>query len=322
MPTKRLIALFVSLALLAALLLSLNTRLVFATLLATDSVLFGVAILFFIPQTAVIAWRWRFIARPVASMHVEEATRQVLASNTLNLVLPSKLGDLAKGVYLYRRGRCSLGTGLQVVVFEKLLDLAALSFWMLAGWLLFPSVELWVVAMLGMGLLIIALVWGVYLHPPAVVRVVNAVPARVRAHRVVSRLLGVFVHAPHVLATTRARGGRQRVLLASSLLIWFLHLAQIYVFFLAVGATPPFLEVLARMPIAIFAGLLPLSIAGVGIRDWAMVGIFAGASATPEQVAAAALLVSLRYVVPALAGLPFMVRYLSMGRAAKDRLAA
>src|SRR5690606_33128186 len=58
---------------------------------------------------------------------------------------------------------------------------------------------------------------------------------------------------------------------SSSVFIWLLHLLQIWLFILALKAWCPFVANLALSPLAILAGLLPLTFAGVGSRDAALV---------------------------------------------------
>jgi len=98
-----------------------------------------------------------------------------------------------------------------------------------------------------------------------------------------------------------------------SLAIWFLHLVQIWMLILALNAAVPFLDNLALAPLAILAGLLPLTFAGIGTRDAALIFFFAPYMAAPVG-AALGLLCTLRYVLPAIAGLPFLGAYLGVLR--------
>jgi uncharacterized protein (TIRG00374 family) len=102
-------------------------------------------------------------------------------------------------------------------------------------------------------------------------------------------------------------------IVVNSLFIWFLHLVQIWMFTVAIRWSVPFLANLALSPLAILAGLLPLTFAGVGTRDAALVFFYAKLAAPGQhpymtEAAAAALgvLCTLRYVLPAILGLPFL----------------
>jgi glycosyltransferase 2 family protein len=298
------------------LLWSVDARAVLAVLADIHPGWFVLAMLLFVPQTVAIAWRWRLIAHPLARLSMRESLRQVLASNTLNLVLPSKLGDLAKGVFLHRRGACRLSEGMHIVVFEKLLDLAALCAWMVVGWVLLPRFAPWILAILGMGVLLIAVVLLVYFSRRGSAFIFSVMPGHVLRNPKLAKLREVLASGPRVMALVHADGGRRNLILGSSFLIWLLHLLQIACFFESVGADVTLLQVLAIMPIAIFAGLLPISLAGIGVRDWAIVALFLSPTNPAPLLAGVGLLVSLRYVVPASCGLPFVPRYFLASRGA------
>jgi uncharacterized membrane protein YbhN (UPF0104 family) len=95
----------------------------------------------------------------------------------------------------------------------------------------------------------------------------------------------------------------------TSVCIWFLHLLQIWMFMLALRAHTPLLASLALSPLAILAGLLPLTFAGVGTRDAALIFFFRHQLDTPTA-AALGILCTMRYVLPAIGGLPFIPDYL------------
>jgi uncharacterized protein (TIRG00374 family) len=96
---------------------------------------------------------------------------------------------------------------------------------------------------------------------------------------------------------------------ATSVFLWSLHLLQIWFFILALRAWAPFLANLALSPLAILAGLLPLTFAGVGTRDAALIFFYKPFFSAPVA-AALGLLCTSRYLLPAIGGLPFLGQYL------------
>lgn len=96
-------------------------------------------------------------------------------------------------------------------------------------------------------------------------------------------------------------------LTAYTVVMWSLTLVQAYLFFMAVGATIPYPELLSGLPASIMVGQLPVTLGGMGTRDGAMLELFKG-SAGFEQIVAVGLLFSLfRYWLPSLAGIPFLL---------------
>lgn len=88
--------------------------------------LFILALLFFIPQVGISAYRWQRMIQKKARISLGESTQLILSSNALNILLPSRVGDLSKAYFVGKEGRLDLKRGMNVVLFEKYIDLAAL----------------------------------------------------------------------------------------------------------------------------------------------------------------------------------------------------
>lgn len=341
---KRLIAALVSVGLIGFLLWKADTAALLENFRRTRWDLFSAAIALFVPQILTIAWRWKRLVAPFTALPLAESVRMVLAGSTLNLVLPGKLGDLTKGWFLASDGNISVKLGMGVVVFEKMLDLAAIAAFMLGGVLLLlvetagagsPADALpisWISLLVAclLGLLGISLVAVLYVIPlnrlPGASKLLSlANPAKDHAtvdrsadevtpgssrpgpHPILLKISSLLQSSHNTTEALRARGsGRGEVVLLTAL-IWVLHMLQIYLFFACLGAAPSFGEFFAMVPLAIFIGLIPVSIAGFGTRDAALVGLLPMLPAS--TVLATALYINLRYILPAIAGLPFLPKY-------------
>lgn len=322
---KRLISLLVSGGLLALLFYKVDRAQLLGYLRATHFGWFALALGMFVPQIWLIAWRWRRLVSLFTHVGWREAIQQILASNTMNLILPSKLGDLTKGVFLHRMGRLDLGRAMNIVIFEKMLDVGTLAAVMLVGVILLfmrgnagPVLER--VALLGglLGLGAVAAVGLLYFVP------LDAIPGLKRmmawlATKPKLAKIERFVRTAHeTISLLQSRGARRDVICLLSVAIWFAHLAQIYFFFLALGARPlPLFQFVTMVPLAIFIGLLPLTIAGFGTRDSALIAFFPQFDSS--LMLGVALYVNLRYILPALAGMPFLSRYLVYAKVLEDK---
>lgn len=312
---KRIIAAIVSLGVLVALLLAVDLRTLAGTFRTTQWGWFAVAILMFVPQVLVISMRWRRLVGVLAPISLGEAVSLILASQTMNLVLPSKMGDLTKALFLKRTGTLDLKRATNVVVFEKMLDVAVLAGVMVVGVALLLACHALQPAQVGgallaggMGLCAVFLVAAAYFIPPAMI------PGFARARAFLGRgrklgKLAAFLDSGHdVISLLQSRGARRGRVLAMSLLIWALHLVQIWFFFRSVGVNPPLTQFASMVPLAIFIGIVPVTIGGFGTRDAAMVYLFS--QYPKEAMLAAALYVDLRYILPSIAGIPFLNRYI------------
>ncbi len=323
---KRLIALCVSVGLLAVIVASVDRAALWENLKATRGGPFALALAFFIPQNALMAWRWRMMARNFIAMPWPEAIRLILAAQTLNIVLPSKMGDLSKAIFLKRSGAMDLSRATNLVVFEKMLDVAALCLLAVLGAIVANAagVETTDRAIFGalsifaglLGAVGVGIVAALYVIPtsrlPFYARLLEVLESQPK----LAKVRNLFASSHEVMAMLQSRGAQRGRLAFMSIALWCLHLAQIYCFFLALNAAVPPLALWSLMPLAIFIGLAPISLFGLGTRDAAIIFLFAPWH-PPAILAGVGFYVSLRYFVPALAGLPFLHRYMAVKAQAK-----
>lgn len=269
--SRHLLKLAVSVLLLAVL-WSADWRSILATLADLDPWWLAGALALFIPQTMVSALRWQFWVGPLCPLRWSESVRQVLVSSAVNLLVPGKMGDLSKAAMLPLNQPRDRRHAAAAVAMEKATDVAVLAGMMLA----------------------------------AIVRVEMVIPALA----VGCTLAGIWDHLRRAAAATSGRVwwglGRWAALVAFTLILWCTHLLQIHWFLRAAGIAVPWVETVARVPAAIFAGLLPVSWCGVGTRDAALLYLFAG-MAPAAAIAAVGLLTALRYLVPGAAGVAILL---------------
>jgi uncharacterized protein (TIRG00374 family) len=303
---KRLIGLAVSLAILTLLWWRIDLRAILAAVRQCDPGWLALSLAMAGPLTLATAWRFALLVRPAIGLAA--ASRLILSASTLNLVLPSKMGDIAKAWVLTRRYRFDGNFALAVVAIEKLLDLASLLVWGVA-----------------------ALLWIGALHEPLLGLVLAATAAMLVLLLLIlspvstaSRLIALLAHGlPRRLGDRVAAFGtrwseavvwfwqdrtRATRLVLLSLAIWAAHLSQFWLFARALGMTMPFADNMAFATLAILVGLLPFTIAGIGTRDAAIVLLYGG-WLQPGQAAVLGVLATSRYLIPAAAGLPFIRDY-------------
>lgn len=320
---KRLIALLVTLGMFALIFSKIDRVKLLESLRHTRWDYFALAILAFIPQIGAIALRWKRMVRVFAPLSWGESISLILASNTMNLVLPSKMGDLTKGYFLKRTGTLDLKRAMNVVVFEKMLDVAVLALMMLAGvtFMLLghsatPLQRHAGVVAAGFGLFAVSVVALLYFVPPDVLPGLRQTIAWLGRKPKLGKIQELFQTSHEVISLLQSRGAHRGQILALSVLIWCLHLGQIYLFFLSQRAAVPFFEFACLVPLAIFIGLLPISLAGFGTRDMALIYFF---PAFPRSVMfGVALYINLRYILPAIAGIPFLNRYITYSQPPKQ----
>ena len=200
----------------------------------------------------------------------------------------------------------STGVAVAIIAYERLCDLFGLLFWCLLGWLIarprLPGVPSVFWLLLGA----LAAVCGALILSGRMAAVVPAILSSVLPFRRLQKLRDLAIGWPGLLYVLR---GRRRWIVSFSLLLWLTHLIQIWMFSIALSLSIPFVVSACLSAVALLAGQLPFTFAGLGTRDVALVLLLSQYTA-PESAAAIGVLIATRNLLPALAGLPLMRMYL------------
>jgi len=301
---KKLIGLFVSLLILSA--IYYETGLTDLKTIFYDSSpkwLFWGGFMF-LPTIMTTAWRLQILSPPKAQLGLGEATQLVLSASSLNMILPSKMGDIAKGYFIAQKGGMGLSLSLSLVIFEKSCDMLSLMLWCIFGLVFLGEKDLLhgsLFALISLGLLFGVLMISSRKFPNYFFRLGERLgPANL------GEKIAAFASSwQEMCSYIRTRKKLAFKVATISVIIWFLHLLQIWFFILMLNGSVPFLSHLALTPLAIFAGLIPLTFAGMGTRDAALIFFLRGYLA-PSMAAALGILCTLRYIIPAILGLPFL----------------
>ncbi|HLO50657.1 MAG TPA: lysylphosphatidylglycerol synthase transmembrane domain-containing protein [Kamptonema sp.] len=306
---KRLISLIVSLLILAVIYWKIDFAGLIGVFQNCDRGWMAVSLSMVVPLTMLTAWRLQQLMPPSGRLGFGEANRLILAASVLNMVLPSKMGDIAKAYFMKQRGHLDGSLSLSLVVFEKACDLLSLLLWCAFGLMLYPQKDwlFWVMT----GAVAFGLVAGVMLLGSRKFAQIFFRFARGVSPKKISSKLEKLQLSWREMQQFFWQDSRQLLKITlTSIFIWFGHLLQIWFFIFALKAWTPFLANLALSPLAILAGLLPLTFAGVGTRDAALIAFYSPYFNAPTA-AALGLLCTSRYLLPAIGGLPFLGQYMA-----------
>jgi len=254
-----------------------------------DLRLFGLAIPMVAVHYVLKTWKWRMLLRRrgiPAGMGL--AARSLLAGIALSLFTPMNLGELGRVLYLPGRSRSTLA-GLVLV--DKAIDLTAVFLFAVPGtlilfggwWALIPASA----ALAALSILV--------LGPAAAGRLRRWYwlgPVRRRAVRV-------------ALAAARVGPGLGALLLLVALLAFFV--VYVLYFVLLRGLVPDggfrLGQVIAVVPLVMAGRLVPLTVSGLGVREWIAALLFPGIGVTEALAVEVTLLVFLlTSAIPALIG--------------------
>lgn len=313
----------VSAGLIAVVVVSVDRSALAANLARIDPVGLLPAIVLIWSTTFVSAWRWSIVIRSLRPAAALRPTYWRLWSlywigQFFNQLLPSGLGGDGMRMWLLRRTGLPTGTAITSVVVDRVAALAAIAL-LVAAVLPFAfdgangnAVPVWlwgVVAACAFGVAFVAGMGAVRLPASALFASSLFANPLIRGLRRLGADFWTLMRQPGHLAAA----------LGASVVVQMLGAASVYAIAQSLGVRVGLLPCLALMPIVVLATAVPVSIAGWGVREVAMVAVLATIGVAQES----ALLISVFYGGIAVAtSLPGGVLWLFGRRADGDRQTA
>jgi len=231
-----------------------------------------------------------------------DTVRLRLGEGPLRAAVPLKVGDAMTVAWLWRHERMPLGAAAGAIVFDRGLNFVGASFWLLAGLLLMPSLT-HDYPMLILGTLLAGYLLFMFCTPlhDCIFEIAARIHVRVRTFA--QALLGPW---------RNFTVGRKTLLLGYGIVFVLRPILVCYLLFSAYGVRPNMAHVLTFTSMAIFAGLVPGPLMGMGPREGVIVEMFShyvprGSSIT---LSVGILLSLFVYVVPFLIGAPWVPWFL------------
>lgn len=287
-PIGLLVRIVVSVALLAGLLYLLPFRQVVAAIRQVPPALWAVGFVVFLLGHVVAALKWRLLIPSSVEVSAGAVVRAHFGGLAANLFLPGLIGgDVVRAAWLGRSVGGWEGVAVAGLV-DRLLDMVALLLLASAGvlWLVEPSVVFGRLLLVGLGLV------------GAAVIIIWIVAARLEGAPAGSR--GAKIAA--AVGALRARPWRAVAALCLSVAVQTTFVAITARFGLAVGLGVGMEAWMAAWPLAKIAAIVPVTFAGLGTREAALVALMRTIGADPGRVAAAALLWTSVLICGALTG--------------------
>ena len=242
------------------------------------------------------AWRWRIVLAAIGVRIGFASALQILFIGLfLNQVLPSTLGgDAMRAWRLFKRGS-SVGHAVRGVMLDRVVALVGLAFLVALGLpfvlsLTGDRVAYWIL-------------WGI----------VVAVLSGLAVLLVVENLLAPLKFGPHALyqgLSALSRDARRLFLvprragltLALSVLIHAATVLSVFVLALGMGISVSAIECLVLLPPVILLSALPVSLAGWGVREGAMIAAMGFVGVLPSAALALSVMFGLIVVASSLPG--------------------
>ena len=236
--------------------------------------------------------KWQLMLKIIGyQISWSESLNLILSAFPVSAITPARSGDLVRAYYL--KNKIPLTKTMGGILTERALDVAILTTFSLIGALVFKN-QL-IILITGSILLMIALFF-VLLHKIKLTQ------------RKWPEKINHFLEASRALAKQPAQSA---LLLLYTALHWTLPILEAKILFLALGTNIPLSYLAAAFPLALFIGLLPITVAGMGTRDSAIIYLFSSFSQPATSLGVGLLYSFFGYWLFSLIGLFFMRRTIS-----------
>jgi len=242
--------------------------------------------------------KWRRILGSLGcKISFSEMLTVMMGCIPLKLVIPGKIGEAGRALYLSSRKKFPLATGIGVIAFNKVLILMALCFFVLIGRIAASLSPLWMLPA-GIALLVLIL-WG--LDVP-----LGYIISRFKGESRFGKILRDMGRA-FIGLTRKQRVGyflytlfsESNFVITALLLFWIFHV------------NVPFADAVSLAPLAVLIGQLPIGISGFGTREAAFLVLFQPWAGVDTLFAIALVYSVVEYIIPAFIGLFFMPKFLA-----------
>ena len=225
--------------------------------------------------------RWQMLLEAMNhKVSFKDSFYATMMAMPLLAVTPSKMGDLVKAYY--HRKTVPVSESVGAVITEKLFDLMVLLLFCLL-WVYFVG-QVYLIAVLGVG----------------IIMVLGLIIAYKFDFKI--DLLNRLLKSLKVLMKDKINFAKVFLI---TLVFWSVLSLQFIFVFAALGIEVPYLIIVGGIAVSILVGMIPVTLAGMGTRDSAIIFIFLN-YADPSHLLGVGLLFSfLRYWLPALIGLPY-----------------
>lgn len=273
--------------------------------LGIDYRYFAIFLLLIVLQLFITAFRWNIMTRDLGRvpLRFRVSFEQVVGSYAANMLIPGKLGEVVRIPWMKKY---KLKTPVVLIVLlEKLLDISSVIF------LLFVSLGILMLmhydfpfdtrSIFYISVLFVIMMLMVFLFRKSVAALVRRLLARKINDKGNESIYFKIVEMLNIL------DAKSLIYFLISVLIWSIQLLQFFYIFRMLNVSVSIFYVYSGCSLALLAGALPISVAGMGTRDAVIISFFSH-SASIELLAGVGVISLLRIVIPALIGFPFFFK--------------
>lgn len=272
----------------------------------------ALSFLFVIPEVICKALRFQVLVKRLNSrISFKDAADVYLSGQPLSTLTPSKLGDIVRVLGLAKWSQLPIPSALSVHVGDKVFDLLSLGLLAVVGLLVDllnngggQSSAMATLLGIFIGIFLMAL----FLHPGWMRSIVKPAVMSLAPKKLASQLSthgGEFYQKLQELFNP---AGRVALPFLISIGAWAIVILRAYFCVLSLAVPIPFSPLALLLPAVIVIEFIPISVWGIGLRDWGLVIFFSNFAPRSFLISLSLLFMLTGPVVAALLGVPAAMR--------------
>ncbi|MFH1456763.1 MAG: lysylphosphatidylglycerol synthase transmembrane domain-containing protein [Patescibacteria group bacterium] len=241
------------------------------------------------------ALRWKIVLNSMGfDLNFSKAFKIVMGAWSLSSITPSKAGDLIRANPIKHLIPVSKTAGS--ILIERVFDVLLLLILALIGGIIYKNII--IILIMSAGLIAVALffVLAKYIHK-------IKLPIKEKYKEKIDNIF----YSAKILVKNPKQFSQVTLI---TLLNWLGTFLQVYFLYLALGINVSFVFICLTLPIALFIGILPITLAGMGTRDSAIVYLFSAVAPAGINLSMGILYSIFGYWIVAIFGL-FFIKNLS-----------
>jgi len=264
-----------AIALVVALMLYTGIDKIWTTLSQLNPVWFLPMIIVYAVDWLIRGLRWKIILKTCdIDITLQESTAHTLIGNTANLVVPAKLGDLARVYSIKKVHKCPVPVGLSSVFFDRIFDfigvlIITITLFLMAPMVTFNNLPGWIMWVLygAAGLMAAVLVLiALVIKKPAMFKRLMLGPLK--------RFSGIFDKLQESFRATVKKPSVLVLITSLSIVIWTMEALITYLLAIGLNIHVPVWMIFFTIMIANLTKTLPLTPGGIAIYEGVFSALF------------------------------------------------
>ena len=243
-----------------------------------------IAIFITVPLFTIKIYRWIFILKKVGIKYsFLDGLKTYGAGLFSGQVTPGQLGELIRAVFISRRGY-DLGLTMGTVIFDRLLDLILLLILAIPGVIIYLDKQV----NLSSDIYLLFMIFFIFIY--SLVKRFSTVKQLSKSTFFNKIFLKIKTNASYLKNILNDKKALS-LIISMTIFSFLVNIIRFHFLSMALGIDIKIVDFIFGIAFVSVAGLIPISVAGIGTRDAAMVLFFSNTGHPPEQAVAFSMLI-------------------------------